>query len=292
MGKVRFSLAALAIAACLPAGYRVHALEDSFAASGAVADSRATLFAQSAAQILTREFRDEEISFLFLDARSGALLAARWPDPDQPIPLGSLVKPFTALAYAQHHDYRYPTYVCHGKAGGCWQPRSHGRLGIASALAFSCNSYFRELAGQVNVGELQELSAQFSLDRPDSRLAGPSLIGIGEKWLISPMHIAQGYLELARRRDEPGVREILAGLADSAEWGTGSGVGHALPRTGALVKTGTAVCRHPHHAPADGFAIALTPAESPEFLLLVRVHGVPGATAAATAGQMFARLEP
>jgi len=206
--------------------------------------------------------------------------------------MDSLVKPFTALAYAQHHDYHYPTYVCHGTAGGCWRPRSHGRLDIASALAFSCNSYFRELAARVNAGDLQRLAAQLSLDPPESTLAGPSLMGIGNEWLISPQHIAQAYLELARRREEPGVREILVGLADSAEWGTGSGVGRALPRTSALVKTGTAVCRHPHRAPGDGFVVALSPADSPEFLLLVRVHGVPGAAAAQTAGRMLARLEP
>ena len=57
------------------------------------------LFAQSAAQILQREFQSREVSFLFLDARSGTVLASHWDDPNQPIPLGSLIKPFIALAY-------------------------------------------------------------------------------------------------------------------------------------------------------------------------------------------------
>jgi hypothetical protein len=37
--------------------------------------------------------------------------------------------------------------------------------------------------------------------------------------------------------------------------------------------------------------VALVPAEQPEFLLMVRVHGVPGAKAAVTAGHMLSRIE-
>ena len=291
MGKIRNSLAVFAIAACLAGAFRAPAQEGRVQ-SPVAADFGPTLFAQSAEQILTREFSGDDLSFLLFDARTGALLSSRWADADRPIPMGSLVKPFTALAYAQQHDYHYPTFVCHGTAGGCWQSRSHGRLDIASALAFSCNSYFRDLASRVNAAELQQIFAQFSLDRPDAELAGGSLMGLGDRWPVSPMHMAQAYLELARRRDEPGVREIFSGLADSAEWGTGSGAGRALAHSSALVKTGTAICRHPHHAPADGFAVVISPADAPQLLLLVRVHGVPGSNAASLAGRMLARIEP
>jgi len=37
--------------------------------------------------------------------------------------------------------------------------------------------------------------------------------------------------------------------------------------------------------------VVLTPAESPQILLMVRVHGVPGSQAAKTAGQMLRRIE-
>lgn len=284
-------LVALALAACSAGAYRTLAQEGR-ATPPLPADSSRSLFAQSAGQILNREFSGDDVSFLLLDARSGALISSRWAGAERPIPLGSLVKPFTALAYAQHHEYHYPTYRCHGSAGGCWQPHSHGRLDISYALALSCNSYFRELASGLNAGELQQVATQFGLEPPDSRLAGPPLMGVGDEWPISPKHMAQAYLELVRRRDEPGVREILAGLADSAEWGTGSGVGRAFARSSALVKTGTAICRHAHHAPGDGFAVALSPADSPELLLMVGVHGSPGSAAAAVVGRMLARIEP
>jgi len=250
-----------------------------------------SLFAQSAARMLDREFSSPDISFLLLDAHTGASLASRWPDAEEPIPLGSLVKPFTALAYARSHSYRYPVYVCHGSAGGCWQPRPHGRLNITSALAFSCNSYFRDLSSRLTAAQMRDVAEQFGLDPPAPGLPGAALMGLGDGWTIAPLRMARAYLELVRRADEPGVREILAGLADSAEWGTGSAVGHALPHLPALVKTGTAPCRHPHRAPADGFAIALVPAEQPQLLLMVRVHGVAGSRAARTAGRMLALLE-
>jgi hypothetical protein len=45
------------------------------------------------------------------------------------------------------------------------------------------------------------------------------------------------------------------------------------------------------HAPGDGFAIAMLPADDPRILLMIRVHGVPGSSAAKTAGVMLRRIE-
>ncbi len=253
--------------------------------------TRNSLFAQSAAQILEREFTRREVSFLLLDVQTGALLASRWDDADQPIPLGSLVKPFTALAYGEEHQFRYPTHICRGGAAGCWRPHGHGEIGITAAIADSCNSYFRMLAAGMTSADVIPSAGRLGLDPPASELSGPDLIGIGNHWLISPLHMAHAYLELNRRRDQTGVREVVAGMAQSARQGTGAEVGRALKRSRALVKTGTAACTHHAHAPGDGFVVALVPAEQPTLLLIVRVHGVPGARAALTAGRMLSRIE-
>lgn len=250
-----------------------------------------SLFAQSAVQILDREFRDGGVSYLLLDARTTNLLSSRWEDPARPIPLGSLVKPFTALAYAETHEFQYPTYVCKGEASGCWQLHPHGKLDIVSAIAVSCNSYFRDLAANLRNEQLLPTTIRFGLESPDSNLAGPDLMGLGDRWLISPLHMARAYLELYRRRDQPGVREVLAGMARSAQHGTGAGVGHSLKNSDALVKTGTAPCTHLHPAPADGFVVAMVPADQPEILLMIRVHGAAGAKASVTAGRMLRRME-
>ena len=251
-----------------------------------------SLFAQSAGQILNRGFRSGDISFLLLDASTGRVLASRWEHAETPIPLGSLVKPFTALVYGEHHGFRYPAHVCRGTASGCWLARGHGEVDLSSAIAYSCNSYFRVLTAQMSADEVLPTAMRFGLEPPPPEAEGPALAGLGNRWPISPLRMARAYLELARRRDQPGVGPILRGMAQSAEQGTGAEVDRALPFPDALVKTGTAMCTHAKRAPGDGFAIVMLPADDPQILLMVRVHGVPGAQAAKTAGEMLSRIEP
>jgi len=250
-----------------------------------------SLFSQSAVLVLEREFPSSDISYLLFDARTGTLLSSRWEDPAKPIPLGSLVKPFTALAYGEAHDNQFPSHICRGEASGCWQVHPHGKLDLVSAISVSCNSYFRALAENLTGERMIPIANRFGLDPPDPALSGSPLMGLGDRWPIAPIKMARAYLELYRRRDQPVVRDILAGMAQSARNGTGKGVGQAMEHADALVKTGTALCTHPHTAPGDGFVIAMVPANQPELLLFVRVHSVPGATASLTAGRMLRRLE-
>jgi len=254
-------------------------------------ECRTSLFAQSIGQVLDRSFPSHDISFLVLDAHTGAVLASRWDHPEAPIPLGSLVKPFSALAYGEQHEFKYPTHICRGTTTGCWLPRGHGEVDLTSAIAYSCNSYFRMLTADMTAAQVSPTAARFGLQPPVFGISGAALAGLGNRWLISPLNMARAYVELIRRRDQPGVRLVLAGMAQSARQGTGAEVDRALPYPDALVKTGTAACTHDKQAPGDGFTVAIAPADQPEILLMVRVHGVPGAQAARTAGQMLRRFE-
>ena len=250
-----------------------------------------SLFAQSAARKLAVDFAPAGVSFLLLDAQTGAVLASHWDDPEKPVPVGSLVKPFVALAYGEQHSFQYPTHVCRGAATGCWLPRGHGKVNLSSAIAHSCNSYFRALASGMTAAAVSPVATRIGLEIPSEDLRGAQLVGLGNHWSIAPLNVARAYLELLRRRDQPGVQQILAGMAAAAEEGTGAEVDRALAYQKALIKTGTASCTHARHAPGDGFTVALFPAERPEILLLVRVHGVPGAEAAKTAGKMLREIE-
>jgi len=250
-----------------------------------------TLFSDSAVEILQREYGATEISYLLFEAKSGALLASHWERYEEPIPLGSLVKPFTALAYAQAHDFHYPVYECKGKASGCWQEQGHGKLNITGAVSVSCNAYFRRLAENVTAEQLAPITDVFGLEVPEANFVSSNLIGLGEQWRISPLHMARAYLELYRRKEQPGIREILDGMRESGERGTGAAVDRQLKYGAALVKTGTAPCTHSRRAPADGFTLVLAPADEPEILLFIRVHSVPGAKAAETAGRMLRLME-
>ncbi|MGC2182596.1 MAG: penicillin-binding transpeptidase domain-containing protein, partial [Terriglobales bacterium] len=173
------------------------------------APAPSSLFAQSAAQILGQEFTDREVAFLLLDVRTGALLASRWDDAGKPIPMGSLVKPFIALVYGEEHQFRYPRHICRGGVAGCWLPRGHGEIGITAAIADSCNSYFRMLTARMTSADVIPSAGRVGLDPPAPELSGADLIGIGNRWLVSPLHMAHAYLELNRRRDQPGVREVV-----------------------------------------------------------------------------------
>jgi cell division protein FtsI/penicillin-binding protein 2 len=259
------------------------------AESGRSNDS--SLFAQSAAEALGRDFPSRDISFLLLDAHTGRVLASRWDHPDAPIPMGSLLKPFTALAYGEHHNYQYPSHTCRGTSTGCWLPRGHGDVDLTAAIAHSCNSYFRMLTDTLTAADISPTADRFELDRPGPEAIGPELAGLGNRWRTSPLRVTRAYLELVRQRQQPAVSQVLDGMALSARRGTGAQVHRVLPVPDVLVKTGTAMCTHSRHVPGDGFTVVLMPAENPQILLMVRVHGVPGAQAAKTAGQMLRRIE-
>ena len=250
-----------------------------------------SLFAQSATEALARDFPSRDISFLLLDAHTGRVLASRWDDPDAPIPMGSLLKPFAALAYGEQHDFRYPSHTCRGTSTGCWLPRGHGHVDLTTAIAQSCNAYFRLLTTNLTAADVTSTATRFGLDRPGPETSGLELAGLGTRWRTSPLRVAHAYVELVRQSQRPGVTQILNGMALSAQRGTGAEVHRAFPFPLVLVKTGTAACTHSRHAAGDGFTVVLTPADDPQILLLIRVHGVPGAQAAKTAGQMLRRIE-
>jgi hypothetical protein len=147
------------------------------------------------------------------------------------------------------------------------------------------------LTRDMRASDIQSLAARFGLQLPSDHAAGAELAGLGTRWLVSPLAMARAYVELSRRSDQQGVREILMGMAESAHFGTGVEVDRALQYTRALVKTGTALCTHVKRAPGDGFVVAMLPADRPDILLMVRVHGMPGSHAARIAGELLHQVE-
>jgi cell division protein FtsI/penicillin-binding protein 2 len=279
-------LLALALLSLSPSSSRAGAPDDDLASK-----PDASLFAQSAAEALDHDFPSRDISFLLLDASTGNVLAARWDHPDTPIPMGSLFKPFAALAYGERHEFQYPAHICRGAVTGCWLPRGHGKMSLTSAIAQSCNSYFRILTADLNSSDVFPTARRFGLDSPPPSANGAQLAGLGDQWRTSPLRMARAYIELARHRDQLAVAQILDGMAESARYGTAAAVCREFPSLDALAKTGTAACTHAHRSPGDGFVVVLTPADHPRLLLLVRVHGVPGSHAAQTAAKMLRRVE-
>ena len=233
------------------------------------------------------------VSWLLMNPTTDVVIDADWHDPAAPIPPGSLVKPFAALAWAQGHDHRYPRYECRGDKTGCWLPSGHKEIGIVDAIAYSCNSYFRQLSGQLLPARIESLARRFGLTPPPEHTPSESYLGLGSDWRIAPLDLTRAYHELLRRDQQPGVGPLIQGMRRACRAGTAARISAQTGAIDMLAKTGTAPCTHRDLTPAadgDGFVVLIGPADNPRHTLLLRVHGVPGLVAADIAGSVWKRL--
>ncbi|HLN03886.1 MAG TPA: penicillin-binding transpeptidase domain-containing protein [Bryobacteraceae bacterium] len=231
---------------------------------------------------------DAGVSYLLLDATRATVIAMEWPEAAIAVPVGSLVKPFTAIAYGQRHRMRFPVHECTGE--DCWLKTGHGRIGLAAAIANSCNSYFRNLTGDLLPLDVAEVADRFGLRGPAWDCDRSALFGMGSAWRLSPIEVARAYAELAARRTEPGVNEVIDGMRLGATIGTAAVIGSTLHSASAFAKTGTAPCSHVPKAAGDGYAVVVYPGDSPRYVLLVQVHGTVGRHAAETAARLLRLL--
>lgn len=226
-------------------------------ASVAVSRRRVLLLASSCGLALADT---SEYDRLELDPRTGIAVSSAWGGAVFP---GSLVKPFTALAYERTHSSgRFPTVTCNG----CWGGRAHGTLDLPQAIAVSCNRYFTELSMRLDPAQMRLVCAEYNLpEAPDSVDAR---LGLGRDWRIAPAALLRAYTKVIRH---PAIRE---GMRLCATQGTG----RVLQK--GLAKTGTSPCEHRKRMPGDGLAVWLWPEDQPRRAVLVREHGVTGAIAA------------
>lgn len=203
------------------------------------------------------------------------ILRAEWPRQDEPVSPGSIVKPFTALAYAQARHYFYPDHFCRGAADRCWWGRGHGKIGIRDAVAHSCNHYFRQLAQALPPHATPTLLAQFGIDVPEA--PPDSQIGLGAEWKVKPEALAAAYAEFFSRPADPGIFPLIDGMRRAARYGTARALG-----PGYLAKTGTGPNAK---LDGDGYAVIAYPEAAPRELVLLQAPGVTGAKAV----EMFTR---
>ena len=230
-----------------------------------------------------------ESAYVLVDAASQRVLESRWDDLDHPLAIGSLIKPFTAVAYAETHRFAYPTFTCRGTADRCWLPSGHNRLGIVAAIAGSCNAYFDEIARRTTPEVLAARLQWFGIRTMAPTPTRASMVGFGDQLTLAPSAVVRGYLELVARAGQPGISPIIEGMQEAARSGTGRAVGAALHGADALVKTGTAPCRHARRATADGYTMVIYPADRPRLALLVQAHGRTGADSAMFAAELLTK---
>jgi hypothetical protein len=179
--------------------------------------------------------------------------AAESSATDQPLAVGSLVKPFLAKAWATAHPGEpTPRFAC-GPESGCWLRSGHGELGLAGALTVSCNTYFLRLAEATPMETLAATLAEEGF-QPAPRSARQALGLEGAAPAIAPSALLRAYVRLVGTPwpgAEPIRREVLAGLREAALTGTAGSLGHR----GFWAKTGTAAGPDPVHT--VGLALAV-----------------------------------
>lgn len=239
-----------------------------------------TLYAQS----LQTALATPGLELFLLDLRTRETLANTFVRPADPIPVGSLLKPFLGLAYARSHGGVFPTIVCHGHPDRCWKAGGHGSITLTAAIAQSCNAYFLALVRDLNPATIPFLPPPPPDPTPET------LIGLTPNWPIAPAALAQAYADLLAGPPDPAQSAILLGMRASANSGTASHIGHHPG--GVLAKTGTAPCIDLRCAASgDGLVIAAVPAAHPTMLLLVRKRATTGAETAIAAGRILTKLE-
>lgn len=167
------------------------------------------------------------------------------------------------------------------------------------ALAWSCNTYFANLARAVPPGRLQQLLEPSGIlgvtglarDEAVAEFRAPqtmedmelAVLGV-EGIRVTPLELAAAYRWLALRMlgdaDSVATRTVLGGLSDSASFGIA--VSARLGGVEVAGKTGTAessIARQAH-----GWFAGLAPASSPRVVVVVYVPAGRGADAARVAG--------
>jgi cell division protein FtsI/penicillin-binding protein 2 len=247
-----------------------------------------------------------------VDAGSGHILASYHLDvaARRVVHPGSSIKPFTLMALLELDRVNEQTaLVCKrslwigGHKLDCTHPATAQALDPASALAYSCNSYFSAVALRLTPAQLHDSFARDGFASVTSLSQGEAsgnvalaqspeqlqLEAIGE-WGISvtPLEMVRAYREIAllEPKHEAKLDPLFAGLEQSVAYGMGR---EAQPPSAIRVagKTGTASAEEGPwtHAWFAGYA----PAENPGIVLVVfleKGHG--GSDAATVAREIFA----
>lgn len=225
---------------------------------------------------------------------------------------GSSIKPFTLKALLDAGKVDATTaLVCKrplsiaGHGLDCSHPRTGQPLDAATALAYSCNSYFTSMATRLTPSQLRDslikdgfaqASGLASSEATGSVALASSgdelqLQAIGEWGVrVTPLELLRAYRKLsllASGTSDPRLTPIFQGLDGSTSYGMARS---AQPENGVRVagKTGTATADEGQWT--HGWFAGFAPADKPTVVLVVFLEKGRGSDAADVARQIFASL--
>lgn len=244
-------------------------------------------------------------SAVVLDVSSGKVLAAYHPETAArrlALP-GSSVKPFTLLALLEFGTVNaQTTLLCKrpltigGHSLDCTHPDVQQPFDPATALAYSCNSYFTSVALRLTSAEVRDSFLKYGFGEASGllpneatgrvELAGTQaqlqLEAIGEWGVrVTPLELLRGYQNLAllSQKHEAKLAPLFAGLEGSTSYGMGR-----LAQPAAVMKiagkTGTSLTDE--GAWRHGWFAGYAPADKPEIALVVFLEKGNGPTDAAS----------
>jgi cell division protein FtsI/penicillin-binding protein 2 len=265
-------------------------------------------------------FKGRKGSAVVLDIPSGRILAAY--DIDRAsrrlVRPGSAIKPFVLATLIDRGRLRDdPGVHCDrflaiaGRKLNCGHPQNGLPLHAVEALAYSCNTYFTQMAARLTGPELQQgllrwgLTSQTGLvsNEVQGRIALSAahgqlqLQGIGEEnILVTPLGLLAGYRRLALERREGGDASrshaaVFAGLEAATDYGMSR---LAQPRDAQLSgkplrvagKTGTSIASEGTWT--HGWFAGFAPADHPQVVVVVFLeHGTGPTDAAPIARKIF-----
>jgi cell division protein FtsI/penicillin-binding protein 2 len=224
---------------------------------------------------------------------------------------GSTVKPFVLMALLESGKLNArQRLLCRRplRIGGvrmdCAHPTWVVDLDAEVAIAYSCNSYFSEVATRLSRAELVEALRRAGLDSPSGlvkeeargHIEMPSdldmlqLEALGDRGIdATALELLAAYRKLAlRKRTGGSAEEIDAAVFAGLEQSVGYGMAHAADVEGMKIagKTGTAASRE--SARTHGFFVGYAPAEKPEIAVVIYLERGNGGEAAGVARGVFA----
>ena len=256
-------------------------------------------------QAVVRAMAGRNGAAVVLDVASGKVLTAYHPQTAArrlALP-GSSIKPFTLLALLESGKVNaQTTMLCKrpltigGHRLDCTHPDVQQPFDPATALAYSCNSYFTSVALRLTSAELRNAFFRFGFAAASGlapneatgrvELAGSQvqlqLEAIGEWGVhVTPLELLRGYQNLALLSQEHDTRlaPLFAGMEASASYGMAR---MAQPDAAMKIAGKTGTSRADEGTWRHGWFAGYAPAEKPEIALVVFLERGNGPTDAAT----------
>jgi cell division protein FtsI/penicillin-binding protein 2 len=264
-----------------------------------------------AQRALDQTTRDTPAVALVVDVKSGRLLAVKKAQDAARLRSrpGSILKPFFLAGALEQGVLRPQTTVfCRrslrilGRNLECTHPQSDFAFSADDALAYSCNTYFAELANRLSPAQAATILRSYGFGVPShlfaveasSELRAPvskeqkELFVLGlEEVTVTPAQMAVAYRRLALRMKSadagPLLRVVAAGMTHSVQYGMAHDA--EVPGLEIAGKTGTA--SDPGQPWTHGWFAGIAGKRTEEIVVVIYLPRGNGADAARIAKRFF-----